>query len=66
MQAMKTERPVMINFRVPRKLHRAFFRKAASAGVIASDVIRELMLAYTEGRVVVTPMSVTQPSEKET
>lgn len=61
---MKTERPVMINFRVPRKLHRAFFRKAASDGTIASDVIRELMLAYTEGRITLTPMSVTQP-EKE-
>ncbi len=60
---MKTERPITVNFRVPRKLHRQFFIKAKPVGT-PSEVLRELMLAFVEGRVIVTPMSVIQPSKE--
>ena len=61
---MKTERPITVNFRVPRKLHRAFFQKVRVVGT-PSEVLRELLLAFVEGRVIVTPLSVTQPVKEE-
>ncbi len=54
---MKTERPVTVNFRAPRKLHRSFTIKVKPIGT-PSEVLRELMLAFVEGRIQIAPLSV--------
>lgn len=61
---MKTERPVTVNFRAPRKLHRSFTIKVKSIGT-PSEVLRELMLAFVEDRIKIAPLSVIPHNRKE-
>ena len=63
LQYMETQRPVTMNFRCPRKLHRGFVIKCKPLGT-PSEVLRELMQEFVEGRIEITPLSV-NPTSKE-
>lgn len=55
--AYGSDKIAIINFRIPVPDRDAFWAKASAYGT-PSHVLRELVLAYSDGRLVITPRTI--------